>query len=286
MKYTNHHGLPEVIVRAVTNDPYTKGASDYSVTELLKPPRQAALQLKHRDEITEDVSDRIWSLFGQLGHTLLERAGSKNEITERRFFGKFPSCVISAQVDSLSLENGVLSDWKFTSSYSFKYNGTDKPEWIAQLNMQLELLRMNGLDAKTLQIGAILRDWSKLQAGREPDYPQKSVIAVPIEIWDRKKTVAFMADRVAMHSFARTNKLPDCSKEDRWARDTKWALMVKGKVRATKLFATKAECELAMDYVKDSYIEERPGVNVRCESYCSVSKYCDQYQKITQTRGA
>ena len=31
------------------------------------------------------------------------------------------------------------------------------------------------------------------------------------------------------------------------------------------------------------YIEERPGVNRRCEGYCDVAPFCEQYQRIKST---
>lgn len=285
MKYTNNDGLPEIFARAVQNETYDKGESDFSITGLLKPSRQYALQIKHHNEITEDVSDRVWSLFGQLGHLLIERAGTKNEINEKRYFGKFNidaigrAIVVSGQVDSISLTNQTLTDWKFTSSYGFKWGKVDKPDWIAQLNMQLELLRMNGLNAKELQIGAILRDWSKGAAQRDPEYPQKPVLLVPIEMWPRERTQAFIKERIFSHLTTLTGIMPECTKEERWAKDTKWALMVKGKTKANKLFSERAAAELAIDYVKDSYIEERPGESTRCKSYCSASKYCEQYKQ-------
>jgi hypothetical protein len=85
VKFSNNYDLPEPIVRAVIFDPYTKGDSDFSATGLAKPARAGALEIKHADEITEDVSDRLWSLLGQLGHLLLERAYQKDiwDILER-----------------------------------------------------------------------------------------------------------------------------------------------------------------------------------------------------------
>lgn len=282
MKLTNNSNLPRAIVKAIENDTYNKGECDYSITELLRPPRQAALQIKHKDEIEEDAADRIWSLVGQVGHTILERAAIKNDITEKRLFSKFGDTVVSGQIDSLSLENGRLTDWKFTTAWAFKgSNLNDKPEWEQQLNMQYFLLLMNNYrNVENLQICAILRDWSKLEARRNPDYPQKGVIIVPIKMWGVNKCIDFFRGRISAHEEARNVKLPECTKEERWAKDTKWALMVKGKTKANKLFNERAGCELALDYVKDSYMEERPGANTRCESYCLASKFCEQYKKM------
>ena len=58
---TNKHGLPEALVRAVRNDPYT-GGGDISVTKLIDSPQRRQLWRQHEADIEEDVSERIWSL--------------------------------------------------------------------------------------------------------------------------------------------------------------------------------------------------------------------------------
>lgn len=284
MKYTNEFGLPDVYVRAVTDDRYSKGNSDFSVTGLLKPPRQAALQERYNDEIVVDVSTLNHIARGKGWHRVFEEYTNENEIAEKRFFADFKvngrNYIISAQIDTLCLKSFALTDFKSTSSYKFKWDKcTDTTEWTAQLNMQLELLRRNNLDAKSLQIMAGLHDWSINKSREEDDYPKLSVYLVPIEMWPREKTTSFIETRILEHVLAKTS-LPECSKDERWADVTKWALMVKGRKKANKLFTEKAACELALDYVKDSYMEERKGESKRCKNYCNVSKFCNQYQNI------
>ena len=158
MKITNSLGLPEAIVKAVENDPYSKGDAEFSVTELLSPPRQRALRIAHKEELTEDVKDRLWALYGQIAHLILERA-NMNDLAEKRLFGEIEGVRVSGQFDTLCIEDGTLSDYKFTTVWGFKASTKPKVEWIAQLNMQLELLRQNGLEAKSLRIVGLLRDW-------------------------------------------------------------------------------------------------------------------------------
>jgi hypothetical protein len=277
MKLTNTSGLPEALVQAVKNDPYSKGDSEFSVTELISPPRQAALKAKHTHEIEEDVEDRLYSLYGQITHLILERA-NRNAIAEKRYFGTIAGARVSAQVDTLDLEGGILSDWKFTTAYKFKANSAIPPEWEMQLNFQLELLRQNGLDAKHLQIVGLIRDFSKLEAKRSYDYPQKSVQIMPIDLWSREQTVRVFSDRVNLHRQARVT-LPLCSDEDRWAKPTKYAVMRAGQVRAVKLFDSQAEAESYVKEGKNLSVETRPGELTRCENYCNVAQFCEQFQK-------
>lgn len=213
---TNKHNYPETIVNAVINDSYNKGDSEFSATGLIQPPRIRVLSERHKDEIEIDVDDRLFILYGQLGHALLERAGNKlNNLTEKRFFGDIDGTRISAQIDSLSLEpDGTLIDWKFTSVYGFKKGSEPKWEWKAQMNIQLELMRQNGLDAKRLQIWGMLRDWRPGESKKQANYPNKLGFH-DIEIEPREKTVAYIKKRVKEHKEAETT-LPECTSFDNW----------------------------------------------------------------------
>lgn len=72
MTLTNEHGLPEPLVAAIRNDEYSRGDSDISVTELIGPPRIRQLRLKHETHMSEDASERLWSLIGKIGHKILQ----------------------------------------------------------------------------------------------------------------------------------------------------------------------------------------------------------------------
>jgi hypothetical protein len=283
MKVTNRHGLPDALVRAVTNDPYTKGDCEFSVTELLAPARQRALMAAHRDEIEEDVADRLFSLYGQVAHLILERANVV-DLAEKRFFGKIGDATVSGQVDSLMIVDGVLTDWKFTSAAGFYRGKAPKPEWEAQLNFQLELLRQNDLDAGTLQIGGLLRDYSKAAAERSKDYPQAPVVLMPIPLWPREKTVRTMQERIDAHRDARGGFLPLCTAEERWEKPGVWAVMKEGQKRAVKLFDTEKE---AQDFVAESgkglVVVERPGESTRCKSYCVAKNFCSQWSTLSKS---
>lgn len=238
MNLTNKHGFHKAIVRAIEADTYSKGESDYSCTGLLKPARVSALEAIHKDELSEDVDDKMFILYGQIAHYILERSGlalDKN-IIEKRFFMKVPvdgkTYTISAQIDTLSLDvDGILTDFKFTSVFGFKDKSKPKDDYISQMNIQLELLRQNGLDAKRLQICGLMRDWRPGEY-KKGNYPKK-VATLDIPIWPREKTLAFITERIKAHEKAKT-ELPDCTSDENWG----WR---------------------------------------RCESYCPAHIYCDQY---------
>jgi hypothetical protein len=277
MKYTNASNLPEAIVKAVTNDPYDKGACDYSVTGLLKPARMVALERIHADAIEEDVADRLWALIGQVGHTILERAGVG--LVEKRLFAERNGVRISGQLDLLRMagESYKSTDYKFTTVYAT--DDGPKDDWISQLNLGRWLAGENGIHVDSLEIVAIYRDWSKHKARREQDYPQQQAQVFPLPVWTAEKTLAFLDARIAAHESAKAN-LPYCSADERWQKADKWALMKKGNKRATKLHENEHDA-LAhqIEAGNGHFIEHRPGESVRCSAYCSVAQFCSQLKE-------
>lgn len=278
MTITNRSGLPEALIRAIQNDSYDAGDSDFTATSLLKPARIVALERLHKHEIEEDAEDSLWRLYGQIAHSIIERANI-NDISEKRYFAIFGPHKVSAQIDTLNLHNGRLEDFKFTTAWGFKSDSQPKAEWVSQLNIQLELLRRNGLDARSLSIIGLLRDWQISKAKEDQNYPQTPVVTLNIQMWSREQTTAFIEMRIAEHLKAR-EVLPECSMEERWAKPDQWAVIKFGYKRAVN-GGVQFNKELAQDIARNSpdlYVEYRPGESVRCKSYCSVSKFCTQYQ--------
>lgn len=278
MKITNLTGLPQPIVDAVSNDPYTGGSSEshISVTRLIQPPRKVALDKLHAAEMEEDAADRIWSLMGQLGHSILERSGG-DRIVEKRFFIKILGLAVSGQVDII--DNDTLLDYKFTSVYTVK-DGL-KPEWEQQLNLNALLCLENGINILGAQIVCVFRDWSVMEAKRDPSYPQKQVKVLTVPMWEREQMMTFAIERVMAHQKAQGGELPKCSSEDRWERPAVWAVMKKGGKRATKLHSNPDDAqEQAQSMGSGYYVETRPPVQIRCANYCSAFPWCEQGQAL------
>ena len=288
---TNNKGFPEALVKAVTNDTYSRGTADRSVTGLLAPPRQAALIERHGDMISEDVSERTFALYGQLVHLLLERAGeqSRNAINEERLYAEVGGWTISGQTDTLTLtedqRSWIISDYKFVTAYKFKrsYSGelVIPEDYENQLNMYGHLLQESGFKVDGLKIVAIYRDWSKLEAKRDKNYPQLGAETHEVPLWPADKAKAFMEERVRLHQAAE-NDLPECDDDERWAKPDKFALMPTAKsVRARKLFDSRVDATTwaAANNMKPGFVvDHRKGANVRCENYCPVSEWCEQFK--------
>ena len=70
--FTNLHNLPDPDVKALSDDKYDSGQVNSSVTTLIDSPQVKILNRKHKDDITIDVTERLWSVLGTAVHTMFE----------------------------------------------------------------------------------------------------------------------------------------------------------------------------------------------------------------------
>jgi len=271
MNLTNLYGLPDAIFNAVKNDPYT-GGGDISVTKLIDSPQRRTLYKKHHEVVVEDVSDRIFSLLGQAVHTVLERAAT-SALVEKRLYADIGGWKLSGQFDRMHLADGVLQDYKVCSTYK----ATGDRAWEEQLNILRWLAHKNGYQVERLQIVAIFRDWKKSDAKRKEDYPQQPIATIDVNVWTLEETEAFISERVKMHQRSEAGEVVECSEEERWYSGTSYALMKDGGKRAKKVVPILAELG---DIPQGHHVEERPGVNRRCEDYCELAPFCEQFKKL------
>jgi hypothetical protein len=271
MNLTNLHGLPDAIFNAVKNDPYT-GGGDISVTKLIDAPQRRTLYKKHHSVVVEDVSDRIFSLLGQAVHTVLERAAT-SALVEKRLYADIGGWKLSGQFDRMHLADGVLQDYKVCSTYK----STGDISWEEQLNCLRWLAHKNGHDVNRLQIVAIFRDWKKSEAKRKEDYPQQPIATIDVNVWTLEETEAFIANRIGLHQKSEAGEVVECSEEERWYSGTTYALMKDGGKRAKKVVPILAELG---EIPPGHHVEERPGLNRRCEDYCELAPFCEQFKKL------
>ena len=286
MKLTNKNNLPLPIVRAMESMEAAydagRGDSDYSTTGLLLPPRIAQLRRQHGAELVEDAADRLWSLYGQIAHRILYEA-AEGHVAELRLQAEFAGKTVSGQVDLV--EGTTLTDYKFVTRYATK-DGV-KDEWVQQGQINRLLCELNGHQIKKIQYVGMYRDWSKMAAEREQEYPPE-IEQFDIPLWDMDKTRAFIEERIRLHESAKV-ELPLCSAEERWQDPARWALMKKGAKRAVKLYnaeheaqAAAANAEQIPGVSKNYSVEPRPSIPKRCMHYCPVSAYCTLFRELTQ----
>lgn len=296
MRITNRKGLPAALVAACSNDPYSPGTADISITRLLAPPRQVALMKQHADELTEDVADRIWALRSQGIHAVLDRAAGANEISEVRWERECLGWRVSGKLDLVSLDSGMLTDWKDTSVWSIK-DALDpktegKKEWEQQVNLLADFGRYSGYrdKIKAVQVVAFGRDWRKNEKLRYgDDYPDDEVTVIPLPLWDEKQTQAFLEHRVHIHQLAQTavfspEKSPvllcECTPGERWEQPTTYAVCKIGNKTATRLYDNKHDAQKHALSQSGLEVRVRPGKSPRCQQYCSALPWCDQGQRI------
>lgn len=289
MKLTNKLGLPSSIYNAVARDPYSRGDAHISVTGLIGPARKRILEIQHGDKLTEDVADRIWSLMGQITHGILERS-DREAWTEERLYIERHGWRISGQFDRVLLEEGLLQDYKLTSTYSIKDGA--KPEYEAQANLYALMLREHGYEIRRAQIVAILRDYQKAKAQHDPGYPQAPVVVMDVPLWPADLVETFVEVRLKAHGDAQ-HVLPHCSPEERWERPGKWAVVKQGNKKATALFDHRDLAQFYIDTLEKEKagrgaafrIDERPAEPIRCKDYCPARPVCRQADELmTATR--
>ncbi|MEM4725011.1 MAG: hypothetical protein QXP01_08375 [Candidatus Hadarchaeum sp.] len=279
MKLTNKFNLPAEVVQAVTASRYTPGG-DISVTSLLLPPRIRVLRKRHWNEIEEDVSDRLWSLYGQIVHGLLERTDDWQAFHEERMAVQVNGWTLTGQADLYKRKadgQHVLRDYKFVSVSS--YAAGVRHEWVAQVNIYSWIWRKNGFPVDLAQLVLLFRDWRKREFERSQNSYPPPVQIVDVPLWDEDFTCQFVRTLINQHKIAEKlsdSELPLCTPEDRWERGKGWAVMREGRKKAIRLCPTEDEAlQAAAKLGADHYVVERPGEQVRCLYFCNVKPFCD-----------
>jgi hypothetical protein len=281
MKVTNVHGVPEPLVTLAKREYYSKGSAQYSVTEIMSPPKIRRLREKHNDEMTQDASDMLWSLLGSALHVVMERGDTPGWLMEERIFADVDGVTISGAIDlqEETPDGIIIHDYKFTSAWSVM---KEKEDWAQQLNIYKWLVEtVKRKKVIGLKICALVRDFSRHD--HREDYPASPICVVDVPMWDSVKTETYIRERLDMHREAKLaadfgEPLQNCSDEERWMSETTYAVKRDGRKTAIRVFKTLDEAnELATK--EKGYVETRLGEARRCVGdYCGVAKWCAQYQ--------
>lgn len=279
MKITNKFGVPAPLMTLASKEYYSKGKSQYSVTELLGPPRIRRLRQQYDEQMEQDVTEMMWQLLGSALHVVMERGQTEGHITEERLFTEVDGVTISGAIDlqEETPEGIIITDYKFTSAWAVM---NEKKEWIEQLNVYKWLVeRVKGKAVIGLRICALIRDWSRHDT-RE-GYPSSQIQMIQIPMMQSMD--ALINHRLELHRdskylHAMGDELPRCSDEERWFSETTYAVRREGRKTAIRVFKTIEEAnELAVK--EKGYVETRKGEPRRCTGdYCGVARWCTQYQ--------
>ncbi len=291
MKFTNKYGLPATILNVIHRPTYSKGKAHISATEIINSPRIVQLKKKHWDDIEQDASEMVWSLFGSAVHNILEHGKDDHHIVEERLHLEFEGWNISGAIDLQEVEpNGTItiSDYKVTGAWAVM---NEKDDWHRQLNIYGWMVeKVKKVPVGKLQIIAIIRDWSARDAATKEGYPQSPVATIDIPLWSFEDRERFITERIYDHGTAlfemeTDGEMPDCTPEEMWEKKTSYALKKDGNVRAKSVHETLEDAEKALAKSEETakknekfVIEVRQGERTRCKSYCQVSQFCTQYQ--------
>lgn len=290
MKVTNVHNVPQPLVTLAEGKYYSKGASQYSVTELMSPPRVQRLRSKHDAEMEQDVSEMLWPLLGSALHVVMERGQTDGWVSEERLFTELDGVTISGAIDlqNVTPDGTVIVDYKFTSAWAVM---NEKIEWEQQLNVYKWLVeRVKKQKVKALRICALIRDFSRHETSRA-GYPQSPIHMVEIPVWNHVEAEMYIRQRLELHRNSKLaadfgEELSQCSAEERWMSETTYAVKREGRKTAIRVFKTMEEAtELAGK--EKGYVETRQGEPKRCTgNYCGVAQWCNQFKQWREANDA
>lgn len=288
MIITNKYNLPQTLVNVVKRPQYSKGGAHLSVTEMMGSPKISILRRKYDEQIETDVSDMIYSMAGTALHNILEKGADKNHVVEERLYAEFDGWNISGAIDlQIVTDDGIeINDYKNVGVWSVQ---NPKPEWEEQLNVYAWLVeKLKGAPITGLKIIAFLRDFSARESKTRANYPKSGVVAIDIPVWSMERREEYIRERIHAHSEARFAEetgavLPPCTSAEMWEKDPVYAVKKEGAVRAKSLHESMEEAEEALEKLgKGFYIETRRGERTRCENFCQVSQFCEQYKRYQE----
>jgi hypothetical protein len=288
VEYTNKHALPEEIISALTKNRYVGDdeeqdlRTDFSVSQLVSPTQQTILRKRYPDCENPDVIDRVWVLFGHIAHALLEEHGSDDSITEKRFYKNVFGKTISGQVDHYKARR--VTDYKTTGAYKIKKGDFD--DWQMQLNLYSLLCEEAGYPVDSIRIIAILRDWSKAEFAKDPqNYPKAPIVELYLVKWSKEVRERVLNNRVRLllaNEDAPDDKLPECSKKERWMSFRGWYALAEGN-SVGRWFKTEEEAiNFGANHKRSVEISKRYTPPTRCFEYCNVNSKCHQFKKYQE----
>ena len=304
MNITNKNGLPNAYYQNCLRDDHPRyGMDTFSATELLKGTKEIILTHRHWNELEVDCSDMVWLILGKAVHAVFEGHEDEQEISEARVHATVMAynpatdlwdipITISGGFDLYNGETKTLTDYKTTQAFGFKMKqeeGTDS-DWYRQLKIYWWLLGKNGFEVRKGQIVAILKDYSKAKARLDASYPQLPIQTVTYNGFGNSETAMLFEsdltrkiDQIRAYDLMADDEIPPCTKEERWEKGEKWAVMKNGRKSAIRLLDSEAEArDMADGLGKEQFVTYRPGTPIKCQDYCSACEFCSFYKSLKE----
>lgn len=273
--------IPEPFRSAIQNDEYDPGINVVaSATTIIKPVRVTKLRKEYFKDIKESAVRRVSALLGTAVHSIVERHGEKlGWIVEQRMYGISNSGhSFSGQLDALiPNEDGTHSIRDYKVVPTFKHN--EFGEYKDQLNIQAVLATQAGFKIKDLKIVAFFKDWMESRTGDSEKYPDLPIMEYSVPITPYDEMMDWIDTRLKQIV---GDELPECTDEERWIRESKWAVYKPKGKRALRVFADGAEAEAfnKKELNNKGTVEHRKATPIRCvQNYCGVAEHCEQWKE-------
>lgn len=251
MKITNKSKLPQAIFEAISAREYDNGGADISVTTLIDSPRVAALKKIHDADIEVEAGTLLASTIGNLFHEVIAK-GTKTGVAERRLFLEINGWMLSGGMDNY--DDGILTDYKTCNKWKTILSADSDgriEEFENQLNVYAHILRKNGHPVKKLMLFAYFKDWNKAEFSK---YKKTGKIfspghqpGYPEQDWLHFEVPLWSEKKAESYVLERVRIHQD------------------------------ARIKLPLCSTKDIWR------GTRCERYCSVAKFCSQYEEMSKT---
>lgn len=282
MTITNELNLPQALVDACDVSPHN-APDTVSATTLKSGVREILLTKRHWEEMSDDVYNRIWTLFGTAVHSLLERE-SPDTFVEEKFEKQIGKYKVTGRLDCYDMKNKIIFDYKTATVWKYKFK--DFSDWKFQGLVYAWLLKQQGLEVNQCRFVAMFKDFSKTKAKTEADYPNKPVYVYQFDVTEsdleeiEQKITAKVKELEASEELA-DDDLPLCTDEERWAKPTTYAVMKKSRKTAIRVFDDKELAEKCLESFgsDEYYLQERKGADGKCNGYCSCCEFCSYWKE-------
>lgn len=284
--YLINDSLSEPLYRAICKwkDSYSR-TGYLSTTSCIDSPRIRVLEKRYDDRIQVPATSFLSAFIGTAVHSAIDGADPE-AIHEEELTTEVHGILFSGRPDIIHFTDQLeLGDFKTTSVGAYIFSGPKgKASWERQANINSWLARKNGHNVTRAWVELIFTDWKKGDAKYDKLYPQSPVMRLYPDLLRDEEVQTYVEGRVALHLEADSksdDELPFCTCEEMWAREDAWAVIKDGGTRAVK-GGVHNSLESAKKHIRQTggghHIEERKGKRVRCEDYCTVQRFCNQYR--------
>ena len=306
MPYTNDRKIPLSVAVWLARDLYDRDPTYISGSELQRSNRQIVLGRRVSQDVDlsqvlaarlgnaiNDAIDGAWKspnlmryvelagfnpLFEYEVNPDVPTQGKTPIYIQKRYDEPFLGRVLSGAPDMIL--NGRLFDYKSTSV--FLYQKKTPADYMWQLTTYRYLAR-HLIDDNTATIQFILKDWSRMRASKDPNYPQTPCPTMLVRVGTAEECKARLESRITeLDSLMSLDDedLPLCTDEELWLDPPTFAYYKNAAAptsgRATRVFDTLLEAQtFQASQGGVGRIDVRKGQPKACE-YCSASTICQQ----------